>query len=397
MYLRSADFPAPSRLIIVDGKRTSPTFNTIVAQLALGREDGSGDIAVDQSGNRVVVTSNSDFQTAVINALTDTVVNTVPAVMTRFRIGINPVSHRAFVTGGVGFIQAIDLATGALQSTIVATFILLIFLVWLILFITHGRFLKHTFENIATRSLEREVKVDGDFELYFAPVQVKFMAQKMRIANPQWASKPSLFIADRIDTRISTWRLIFGDVHFRRLLLDGAAADLEWSKDGKSNTWTFAKDEPAKPFELPHIRQASIKGTTLRYRDPRLQLSADIGIDTVQARDTRFTDDIRFHGDGRMRVNPFTLSGSLMSPNETLAGGSNKLSLNAWSPAARGSRCREPCRERHRSRAPISIWKCAGRTLAFCSTSLASRFPTRAATASARALPMRTRPGSSRG
>ena len=118
VYVRSADFPAPSRLIIVDGKRTSPTFNTIVAQLTLGREDGSGDIAVDQSGNRVVVTSNSDFQTAVINALTDTVVNTVPAVMTRFRIGINPVNHRAFVTGGVGFIQAIDLATGALQSTI---------------------------------------------------------------------------------------------------------------------------------------------------------------------------------------------------------------------------------------------------------------------------------------
>ena len=111
VYLRSAEFPAPSRLIIVDGKRTSPTFNTIVAQLALGREDGSGDIAVDQTGNRVVVTSNIDFRTTVIDALSDTVVNTIPAVMTRFRIGINPLNHRAFVTGGIGFIQAIDLAS----------------------------------------------------------------------------------------------------------------------------------------------------------------------------------------------------------------------------------------------------------------------------------------------
>lgn len=211
------------------------------------------------------------------------------------------------------------------------TIILLIFLVWLVLFITHGRFLKHSFENIASRSLEREVKVDGDFELYFAPIQVKFVAEKLRIANPKWASKDALFSADRIDTRISTWRLIFGDVHFRRLLLDRGAADLEWSPDGKSNTWTFAKDEPAEPFEMPHIRQASIKGTTIRYRDPRLQLSSDIAIDTVRARDTRFTDDIRFHGDGRMNVRPFTLSGSLMSPNETLAGGRNKLSLNAAS------------------------------------------------------------------
>ena len=211
------------------------------------------------------------------------------------------------------------------------TVILLIFLAWLILFITHGRFLKHSFENIASRSLDREVKVDGDFELYFAPIQVKFVAEKMRIANPKWASKASLFAADRIDTRISTWRLIFGDVHFRRLLLDGGAADLEWSQDGKTNTWTFAKEEPAKPFEMPFIGQARIRDTTLRYRDPRLQLATDIVIDTVHARDTRFADDIRFHGDGRMRVHPFTLSGSLMSPNETLAGGRNKLSLNAAS------------------------------------------------------------------
>ncbi|MCV4861013.1 hypothetical protein OFB63_33700, partial [Escherichia coli] len=56
---------------------------------------------------------------------------------------------------------------------------------------------------------------------------------------------------------------------------------------------------------------------------------ASIGIDTVRAQDTRFASDIRFAGNGSLRDRPFTLSGSLMSPNETVTGGKNRFRLHA--------------------------------------------------------------------
>ena len=220
-----------------------------------------------------------------------------------------------------------------LPLRIIAYLVGVLFLLWLILFITKGRFLKHPFELFLTSRLERPVKVGGDFQLYFAPITIKFRAEGMSIANTPWASRPHFFHADLIDTRIAPLSLIFGDKYrVRWLELRNAAADLEWSRDGKSNTWTFGDpNKKGEPLDLPLIRRALLAGTTLRYRDPRMQLSTDIKFETVKAQDTRFSSDIRFSGDGTMRDRPFTLSGGLLSPNETVTGGKNSLALRAQS------------------------------------------------------------------
>lgn len=212
----------------------------------------------------------------------------------------------------------------------VAILLLTIFLLWLVLYITKGRFLKGPFEDFASGTLERELTVGGDFQLYFDPFDVKFRAEKMRIANPEWARADDFFTADLVDTRISTWRLLFGERRIKFIDLENGDIALEWDAAGKRNSWTFGDpNDPPKPLELPHIVRGSIVGTDLVYRDPRLRLFADIGIDTVKARDTRFDSDIRFSGTGTMRDKPFRLSGSLLSPNETVAGGQNRLRLHA--------------------------------------------------------------------
>lgn len=206
-----------------------------------------------------------------------------------------------------------------------------LFAIWLILFVTKGRFLKGPFQSIVSSSLQREVNVGGDFQLYFAPIRIKFLADGLSISNPSWASQPYLFRADRIDMRVSPFSLVFGDKRrITDLLLQKGAADLEWSRDGKTNTWTMGDpDKAGEPLELPVIRRALIAGTTLRYRDPRLFFTADLAFDTVRARDTRFAQDIRFTGDGTMRGKPFTLRGGLLSPNETVVGGRNQLVIDA--------------------------------------------------------------------
>ncbi len=208
-----------------------------------------------------------------------------------------------------------------------------IFLAWLVLYITKGRFLKHTFERIATRSLSRDVKVDGDFQLYFDPITIKFLAERMTVANPAWR-KGDFFRADLIETRIATFPLIFGTRRIKWLNMAGARLDLAWDAARRRNTFTFG--DPTKPkahFELPDIVRAQVVRTTADYADPLLLLQARIRVETIKAADTRFADDIRFTGDGTLRAKPFTMSGRLLSPNVTVAGGENRLALTAHSGA----------------------------------------------------------------
>lgn len=203
-----------------------------------------------------------------------------------------------------------------------------IFLAWLILYITKGRFLKHPFERTVASLTHRQVKVAGDFQLYFDPIHIRFLAEGMTISNPDWASKPNLFEARKIDTRISTFPLIFGTRRVKWLDMLNGSVDLEWDKARKRNTWTFSEGK-GKPFKLPIIHQATVAGTTMRYIDPRLNLSVDLDFQTIKAADTRFDSAIRFSGKGDARGNPFTVTGALLTPNATVGGGRNQLELHA--------------------------------------------------------------------
>ena len=204
-----------------------------------------------------------------------------------------------------------------------------VFLLWLVLFITKGRFLKHPFESIATRMAGRDVKVRGPFQLYFAPLKIKFYAEGLSVANPKWAARPYLFQAQKIDARIAPLSLLFGKSRVYWLDLTNGAADLEWNAAHSANSWTFA-DTGGKPFELPRIDRATIAGTQVRYTDPRLRLLADLAIDTVTAVDKRIGKAIGLRGTGKIRDTPFRLVAQLMSPDATFNRGENKLAARAW-------------------------------------------------------------------
>jgi uncharacterized protein involved in outer membrane biogenesis len=219
----------------------------------------------------------------------------------------------------------------ATAISLLATIIGLLFLAWAVLFVTKGRFLKHTFERIASNYTGRTVTVAGDFNFYFDPIATKFLAEGLTVSNPAWASKPNLFQSKLIDTRIATMSLLFGDQ--RKVnwinLIDGDA-DLEWDRKHEHNTWTFgAPSTKGEPFQLPLIQRASVTGTTLRYRDPLMQLSTDIAFKAIDARDSRVASTIGFTGTGTLRSIPFTVYGSQSSPNELLAGGANRFEAHA--------------------------------------------------------------------
>ena len=91
---------------------------------------------------------------------------------------------------------------------LVATIVGLILLAWTVLYVTKGRFLKHTFEKYASRSAERDVRVAGDFQLYFNPIDIKFLAEGLTITNPKWAKQPYFLKSKLIDSNIESIPLI---------------------------------------------------------------------------------------------------------------------------------------------------------------------------------------------
>ncbi|MDB5695695.1 MAG: AsmA family protein [Sphingomonas bacterium] len=201
--------------------------------------------------------------------------------------------------------------------------------IWLILYITKGRFLKPTFQSVVGKMLKRDVRVRGDFQLYFAPWNIKLFAEGLTVSNPAWASKPNLFEARRIDARIAPLSLLFGKRRVRWMELDGGALDMEWDARHLTNTWTFS-EKKGEPFQLPRIDRATIRGTTMRYRDPRMQLVTDLKIDDITALEKRIGSAIGLSGTGRYRTTPFRLDAKLLSPDATATGGENKLTLRAW-------------------------------------------------------------------
>ena len=203
-------------------------------------------------------------------------------------------------------------------------------LIWLVLFITKGRFLKHPFERFVAGQTHRAVKVGGDFQLYFAPFKIKFVAEKFTIANPSWASKPYLFQADRLDTRIAPLSLIFGKRRFYWLDLAQGTVDLEWNPQHTENTWTFSKKKGGKRLEFPRIDVATVHGTTVRFRDPRLRLVVDLKVGDIRSANARIGRAVGVTGTGTIRDTPFRLTAQLLSPDATANRGHNQLTARAW-------------------------------------------------------------------
>ncbi|WP_375244324.1 AsmA family protein [Sphingomonas parapaucimobilis] len=197
--------------------------------------------------------------------------------------------------------------------------------IWLVLFVTRGRFLRHPFESIVGRLTHRTVSVGGDFQLYFAPWRINFVAEKIAVSNPSWATRPNLFTADRIDSRIAPLSLLFGRRRFTWLELTNGAVDLEWTPDHRTNTWTFSEKKGGKPLEFPRIDVAEINGTTVRYRDPRMRVTAELALADFRSQDARIGRAVGVRGKGVIRSTPFVVNAQLLSPDATANRGKNEL------------------------------------------------------------------------
>ncbi len=207
---------------------------------------------------------------------------------------------------------------------VLAAIAVILLALYIVQYVTKGRFWKGTFERIASERAGRPVRVTGDFQLYLHP-DVKFHAEGLSVANPDWARETQLFTARTIDLDLSIWKLIFGEQRITHLLVDGGRAGLE--QDGKGrNTWTFPGNTTLK---IPEIDRADIIDTRLSIIDAIKRANIDIGFGDVAAENKRIGAPLTFTGGGTAYGAPFTLRGALTTPDDSMVGGKVGLTLHA--------------------------------------------------------------------
>ncbi len=195
-------------------------------------------------------------------------------------------------------------------------------------YVTRGQFWRGTFERMVSERAGRPVTVTGDFQLYLDP-NLRFHAEGLSIANPDWAEQKQLFAARMIDLDMPVWRLIFGEQIINQLAITGGRIGLE--RDGKGrNTWTFPGQEPLK---LPQIIRAAATDTRLQFIDAvrraRIELTFGDVAGSADTKGQRVAGALQFKGRGTAYGAPFTLDGSLTTPNEAALGGRLGLNLSA--------------------------------------------------------------------
>ncbi len=119
VYLQTSEVLTPGKLIVIDGDRFSPTFNTVLASIPVGRASGAGDVVVDESLNRIATTSFFDKRTSIIDGATNTVIAAIPSTQIPSDVAFDPLTHRAYVANQGNFLQEINLSSATLAANII--------------------------------------------------------------------------------------------------------------------------------------------------------------------------------------------------------------------------------------------------------------------------------------
>lgn len=197
-------------------------------------------------------------------------------------------------------------------------------------YVTKGRFWRSTFERMVSERAGRPVRVAGEFQLYLDP-NIRFRADGLSVANPEWAAADQFFTARTIALDASLWQAIFGDITVDDLVVDGGRLGLERRAD-RANTWTFGGGE----LDIPHIVRAAVTDTRIALIDAPTKTRLDIAIGDIagtSAGTRRIAGPLTFAGKGSTRGAPISFEGRLTTPNEAMTGG--RLGLDVAGTIAR--------------------------------------------------------------
>ena len=96
---------------------------------------------------------------------------------------------------------------------------------------------KGQIEAFVTKQPGRPFAIDGAFELNVLP-SVSLLAERVRVGNAEWGSKPQMLEIGRLSTHVGLWSLVSGPVDVRSFELSDVSVLFEKNGEGEGN-WVF--------------------------------------------------------------------------------------------------------------------------------------------------------------
>lgn len=137
----------------------------------------------------------------------------------------------------------------------------------------------------ASDALGRQLTVHGNFELDLLPA-LTVSATDIRLANPDWGSRPEMLTANRVLVQVDVPSLFRDTWVLPRVEVDGLDLSLEQTADGRAN-WQFDLQWEDKPgLEPPSVLIELLTAPDARVRlsGPRLADPVELRLGTLEQR-----------------------------------------------------------------------------------------------------------------
>lgn len=152
--------------------------------------------------------------------------------------------------------------TRFLIGSFAALSVMAVVLVTALFFLDLG-ILRGQIEAGGARAFDRQMTIEGAMSLK-PSLRPWFVAEDVRIGNPDWASRPDFAHVERLEVQLALLPLLLGRLEVLDVVFSGADVRFEVGA-GDSNNFTFGRR--TGPPELPDIQRFKVRDTMLAYRD----------------------------------------------------------------------------------------------------------------------------------
>ena len=189
--------------------------------------------------------------------------------------------------------------------------LLLLFLFWLLF---DWNWFKGPIERRVEAATGRDFRIDGDLDVKLGLFRTTLIADRLVLANSDWAERDTMLRVDHVEIEWAIWHLWRGQVVLPRVQLAGSELWLERDGKGRAN-WDFKEDARRdEPMSFPRIGQLLVSGSRFHLREVerKTQLSVDVASGEPDAANS--FAPLLLSGDGRYRDSDFQLQGRIDSP-----------------------------------------------------------------------------------
>lgn len=174
--------------------------------------------------------------------------------------------------------------------TIIA-FIFLIFILMIVLIVLFAEpMIKSFTENEGSKKLDRQLTIDGDFQIYWHWKYTEVHAEKISLSNAPGYPDSDMMRIDALNFTFKPLKLLIGKLEFGDITLNKPFLVLE-KKSATDNNWSFPAFSQANAVsetalvedrhDFPIMQRLQLKDGNLIYRDAIKGLNLDLKLDSV--------------------------------------------------------------------------------------------------------------------